>query len=139
MSTQEMRSPTGPGTIVEFPPSFVTRLTAAGYNLPNQNRMRQMMRATAVGLPWSTDDHTVDAAEKRATVIEAFSIYDLGEYEKIPDNQMGAPMPESVREHIRGVQQHFPGAHARVHAHPNDDPFVSFTLDGEMVFTKAWR
>jgi hypothetical protein len=138
MSTQANRSLAGPGTVVEFPPSFVTRLTEAGFNVPDQDRMLQMKRATAIGLPWTASDHEIDVIERKTVVIVPFTIFSLDEYAQVRDNEMGAPMPESVGEHIRDVMRHFPGAEVRIHAHPKDDPFVEFVLDGQSVFTKAW-
>ena len=63
----------------------------------------------------------------------------LDEYAVLKPNNTGAPMPAEVSEHIADVREQFPAADVRLYAHPSDDPFVEFEIDGEKVMTMAWR
>jgi hypothetical protein len=143
MSTAEMRSHSGPVDVRHFPPknSFADRLTQAGFFVPDQAQMRQMMLATAVHLPWSAKLETIEAAQRNppAKGWQAFRTYTLAAYASVPQSSMGAPMPAEVSAHIEAVREEFPEAGVRLHAHPFDDPFVEFELGGEKVITMAWR
>ena len=143
MSTVAQRSLSGPVQIIEFPSpqSFADRYVAAGFFLPDQATMKLMMRATAAGLPWSAPEKIVESTEHntpRCARVE-FIIFSAREYADIPFCTFGAPMPLSIADHINKVKDEFPEATVQLHAHPFEDPFVEFTLDGESILTAAWR
>lgn len=138
MSRKLERSLQGPGAIVQTPLSFAQRLNDDGIFVPDQQIMAKMMRATGVGLGWDATVEEVDDAETHKEVTD-FVVLDLAEYAQLKNGTYGAPMPRQVADHIKQVQAKFPEAQVNLLAHVIDDPFVQIELDGERLFTMAWR
>jgi hypothetical protein len=124
-------------SVVARSPSFAERLVSAGFKVPDQKKMKRMMRAAAIGLPWGAINALIVAAEN-LKVKQQFMVLPQEEYWQVTANTMGAPTPGAVSQYIHAMKQRFPDVKVYIHALPNDDPFVELVLDGESVFVAAW-
>jgi hypothetical protein len=138
MSRKLERSLQGPGEVVSAPLSFAQRYVAAGFTLPDQVIVARMMRATEAGLDWDATVEEINDAETNRKMTN-FIILDLAEYAQLKNGTYGAPMPRQVAEHIEQVKEKFPDAQVSLAVHVIDDPFVQIELDGERLYTMAWR